>query len=211
MIRRPPRSTLFPYTTLFRSSAQIAHDETRGRTGGLSSAEVPHFCVDCGSPLVTRLIEGRIHEVCPNDSFVLWRDPKVAAAVVVETEGGIVLGRRAIEPGRGLWCLPGGFVNDDEDPATAAGREGPAEIGARVELTELIGTYHVPKTTASSIIGIAYRGRLGDGETISAGPEMLEVRVFMPDALPQIAFRSHQEVLAGYAGQPARPGSPPSP
>src|SRR2546429_6735116 len=63
MIRRPPRSTLFPYTTLFRSSAQIAHDETRGRTGGLSSAEVPHFCVDCGAPLVTKLIEGREHEV----------------------------------------------------------------------------------------------------------------------------------------------------
>jgi len=84
---------------------------------------VAHFCVNCGAPLVTKLIEGREHEVCPNDSFVLWRDPKVAAAVVVESEGCIVLGRRAIEPGRGLWCLPGGFVNDDEDPATAAVRE----------------------------------------------------------------------------------------
>jgi len=172
---------------------------------------VPHFCVDCGAPLVTKLIEGREHEVCPNDSFVLWRDPKVAAAVVVETEGGIVLGRRAIEPGRGLWCLPGGFVNDDEDPATAAVRECLEEIGAQVELTHLIGTYHVPKTTASSIIGIAYRGRLGDGETISAGPEMLEVRVFMPDALPQIAFPSHQGVLARYAGEPGRSASPTSP
>ncbi len=126
-----------------------------------------HFCVNCGAPLITKLIEGREHEVCPNDSFVLWHDPKVATAVVVE-------------------------------------------IGARIELTQLIGTYHVPKTTASSIIGIAYRGRLVDGETMSAGPEMLEVRVFTPDALPQIAFPSHQEVLARYAGEHGRSASSPS-
>ena len=171
---------------------------------------MPHFCVNCGAPLVSRLIEGREHEVCPNDSFVLWRDPKVAAAVVVESEGGIVLGRRAIEPGRGLWCLPGGFVNDDEDPAAAAVRECLEEIGARVELTELIGTYHVAKTTASSIIGIAYRGRLANGETISAGPEMLEVRVFRPDALPPVAFPSHREVLERHAGERSRSASPSS-
>lgn len=169
-----------------------------------------HFCVNCGAPLVAKLIEGREHEICPNDSFVLWRDPKVAAAVVVETDGGIVLGRRAIEPGHGLWCLPGGFVNDDEDPATAAVRECLEEIGARVELTGLIGTYHVPKTTASSIIGIAYRGRVADGEAISAGPEMLEVRVFTPDALPQVAFPSHRQVLERYSDERARSASPSS-
>src|SRR5207302_6517988 len=124
-----------------------------GGTGGLSSGEVPaHFCVNCGSPLVTRLIEGRDHEVCPNDSFVLWRDPKVAAAVVVETEGGIVLGRRAIEPGRGLWCLPGGFVNHDEDPASAAIRECREQINPDVELTALLGTYPVAKRSRSSTI-----------------------------------------------------------
>jgi 8-oxo-dGTP diphosphatase len=184
---------------------------------------VTHFCVNCGVPLVKKLIEGREHEVCPNDSFVLWRDPKVAAAVVVEVEGGILLGRRAIEPGYGLWCLPGGFVNDDEDPAGAAVRECMEEVGARVELTELIGTYHIPKTTASSIVGIAYRGRVVDGEVIGAGPEMLEVRVFAPDALPEIAFPSHRALLARYvttlerqagpardAGGSARPASPPS-
>ena len=92
---------------------------------------------------MTRLIDGRELEACPNDSFVLWRDPKVATAVVVEVDGGIVLGRRSIEPGYGLWCLPGGFVNDDEDPAAAATRECLEEINAEVELTGLIGVYHI--------------------------------------------------------------------
>ena len=168
-----------------------------------------HFCINCGSPLIPRVVEGREVEACPNDDYVLWRDPKVAAAVIVETDRGIVLGRRAIEPGRGLWCLPGGFVNHDEEPAAAAVRECMEEIGAAVELTELLGTYHVAKTAASSIIGIAYRGRLDSPSVMRAGPEMLELGVFRPDALPAIAFPSHLEVLQRFAG--ARSRSAPRP
>jgi ADP-ribose pyrophosphatase YjhB (NUDIX family) len=166
---------------------------------------VGHFCVNCGAPLVLQTVEGRVLEVCPNDGSVLWRDPKVAAAVVVEVDGGIVLGRRSIEPGYGLWCLPGGFVNDDEDPASAATRECMEEINAEVELTGLLGVYHIAKTTASSIVGIAYGGRLVDGAAISAGPEMLEVRVFARDALPPLAFPSHQAVLVRYLTSPKQP------
>ena len=57
-----------------------------------------HYCVNCGAELVARVVEGREVEGCPNDDFVLWHDPKVTTAVVVEVEGGILLGRRAIEP-----------------------------------------------------------------------------------------------------------------
>ncbi|HEY8863084.1 MAG TPA: NUDIX domain-containing protein [Candidatus Dormibacteraeota bacterium] len=163
-----------------------------------------HFCVNCGTALVTRVIEGREVEACPNDNFVLWHDPKVSTAVVVEADGGIVLGRRAIEPGYGLWCLPGGFVNDDEDPAAAAARECMEEINAPVELTGLIGVYHIPKTGAPSMVGIAYRGRLLNGAGYSAGTEMLEVGVFPLDALPSLAFPSHRTVLAEYLKSPAR-------
>lgn len=169
-----------------------------------------HFCLLCGRPLTTKVVEGRDVEACPHDDFVLWRDPKVATAVVVEAGGGIVLGRRAIEPGYGDWCLPGGFVNHDEHPAAAAVRECLEEICAEVELDELLGVYHVSKMTASSIVGVAYRGRLSGGATISAGPEMLEVSVFRLDELPAIAFPSHREVLALYASASDRPASRPS-
>jgi ADP-ribose pyrophosphatase YjhB (NUDIX family) len=159
---------------------------------------VGHFCVNCGTPLVARIIEGREVEACPRDTFILWHDPKVSTAVVLETDGGIVLGRRSIEPGYGLWCLPGGFVNDNEDPAMAATRECLEEIGARVEVTGLIGIEHIPKTDASSMVVIAYRGRLVEGARPSAGVEMLEVGVFPLDALPPLAFPSHQKVIAEY-------------
>jgi ADP-ribose pyrophosphatase YjhB (NUDIX family) len=165
-----------------------------------------HFCVNCGTPLVTKVIEGREVEACPNDSFILWHDPKVATAVVVEVDGEIVLGRRAIEPGYGLWCLPGGFVNNDEDPAAAAARECLEEIGAPVEVTGLIGVYHIAKTTAPSIIGIAYRGRIVDGVRPVAGSEMLEIGVFAPGSIPPLAFPSHQAILAEYLRSQEQPG-----
>jgi ADP-ribose pyrophosphatase YjhB (NUDIX family) len=158
---------------------------------------------------VIRVIEGRELEACPNDDFVLWRDPKVAAAIVVEAGGGIVLGRRAIEPGYGLWCLPGGFVNDDESPAEAVVRECREEIGAAVEVESVLDVYHGAKTSAPSIVVIAYRGRLAVGETVAPGDEMLEVGVFRLDALPPIAFPSHREALARYAAAEAASASRP--
>jgi ADP-ribose pyrophosphatase YjhB (NUDIX family) len=163
-----------------------------------------HFCVNCGAALVPRVIEGREVEACPDDEFVLWRDPKVATAVVVEAGGGVVLGRRAIEPGYGLWCLPGGFVNHDEDPVVAAARECFEEIGAAVELTGLLCVYHIAKTEAPSMIGIAYRGTLAAGTSPMAGSEMLEVSVFPLDALPPLAFPSHRQVLSEYLRSPGR-------
>src|SRR5215218_332231 len=90
-----------------------------------------HYCINCGVPLELRVVEGRELEACPRCDFVLWRDPKVVTLVVVEdSDGAIVLGRRGIEPAYGAWCLPGGFVNDDEHPADAAVRECEEEIGA---------------------------------------------------------------------------------
>lgn len=169
-----------------------------------------HYCVLCGTALVMRVIEGREVEACPNDEFVLWHDPKVTTAVVVDVEGGVVLGRRSIEPGRGLWCLPGGFVNDDEDPWAAAARECMEEICAPVEQTRLIGVYHIAKRNAPSMVGIAYHATLASGSRPSPGTEMLEVGVFALDALPQLAFPSHRKVLEDYASalsrSPARAG-----
>ena len=169
-----------------------------------------HYCVNCGALLVPREIEGRMHQACPNDDFVLWHDPKVVTAVVVEAPGGVLLGRRGIEPGRGLWCLPGGFVNDDEGALDAAVRECSEEIGAAVEVTGLVGVYHIAKTDAPSMVGIGYRARLMDGETAQPGSEMLELEVFALEALPPLAFPSHRQILGDYVkslGSPAAGGS----
>jgi ADP-ribose pyrophosphatase YjhB (NUDIX family) len=137
-------------------------------------------------------------EACPNDDFVLWRDPKVVTSVVIARGDEVVLGRRDIDPGRGLWCLPGGFVNQHESAEDAARREAREEISAGIEITRLIGVYHIAKTSAPSMVGIAYEATLAAGVTPAPGPEMSEVGFFGAADLPELAFPSHREILAGY-------------
>ena len=155
-----------------------------------------HYCVNCGTPLGARVVDGQELEACDGCGFILWRDPKVVTMVVVEDRAGeIVLGRRGTEPGYGLWCLPGGFVNDDEHPAASAVRECLEEIRAGVDITGLLGVYHIGRRDAPGMVAIAYRGRLRDGEVPSTGSEMLEVATFRRDHLPELVFPSHREAM----------------
>jgi 8-oxo-dGTP diphosphatase len=157
---------------------------------------VIHYCVNCGTPLQPRVVESREVEACPTCHFILWHDPKVVTLVIVEDGAGrVVVGRRGIEPAYGRWCLPGGYVNDDEPPAAAAARECREEIGADVDITLLLGVYHIPRLDAPSMVGIAYGARLRPGQVPVAGSEMLEVLAFLPDAVPELAFASHREAM----------------
>src|SRR5207247_10062389 len=152
----------------------------------------------CGAGLGPRVVGGRLRRGRPNGDCGLWRDPRVATAVGVEADGGVVLGRRAMEPALGHWCLPGGFVNDDEGPLEAAVRECLEEIGEEVEVTGLIGVYHIAKREAPSMVGVGYRARIVDGGRLAPGKEMLELQVFALDELPELAFPSHRQILGDF-------------
>jgi ADP-ribose pyrophosphatase YjhB (NUDIX family) len=145
-----------------------------------------------------RQVEGRDVPHCPRCGFIAWRNPLVATMVVVETPGGLVLGRRAIEPGLGLWCLPGGFVNEDEPPLEAAARECAEEILAKVEIGSLLDVYHITRGDGRGMIGVAYTGRLAEGQSPAAGTEMLEIGLFAADNLPELAFESHRKAIADW-------------
>ena len=75
------------------------------------------FCPVCGGPLETRRLKAADPErlVCPSCGFVFYMDPKVAVGTIItHDDGRIVLVRRAIEPGYGLWVFPGGYVDRGE-------------------------------------------------------------------------------------------------
>jgi ADP-ribose pyrophosphatase YjhB (NUDIX family) len=166
---------------------------------------VTHYCVNCGTPLELRTIEDRELEACATCGFVLWHDPKVVTIVVVENEwGGVIVGRRSIEPAYGLWCLPGGYVNDDEHPAAAAVRECREEIVADVQIAGLLGVYHIRRTDAASMVGIGYRARLLPGQVPEAGSEMLEIATLPGDRLPDLAFMSHRQAMNDWMGRRER-------
>ncbi|HEV2237030.1 MAG TPA: NUDIX hydrolase, partial [Ktedonobacterales bacterium] len=102
------------------------------------------FCPECGAPLEERQAYGRVRPVCPACGYIGFRDPKVAAAVIVARTGAILLTRRAHDPGRGLWGLPAGYMEWDERVEDAAIRETLEETGLTVRLDRLIGVYSYP-------------------------------------------------------------------
>lgn len=181
---------------------QHQHQHHGHGSGRATGVEGRHFCIHDGSRLTVHEIEGRPLEACDRCGWVLWRDPKLATATLVLDAGGaLVLARRATEPGYGKWCLPGGFVNDDEHPAAGAARECLEEIGCDVVVDRLVGAYHVPKVDGPSMVVLGYTARLAGGACPRRGPEMLETGLFPLDQLPPLAFSSHREVLADWLAQ----------
>jgi ADP-ribose pyrophosphatase YjhB (NUDIX family) len=164
-------------------------------------------CPVCGQPLEPRVLKVtepmRLVCVGPRCGFVFYLDPKIAVGTVIRMEdGGIVLVRRAIEPGYGKWVFPGGYVDRGEQVQAAALREAREECGLDVELAGLVNVYSY---AGRAPIILVYRARALGG-TLATDEEGLEVRVFDPRAIPwdELAFRSTFEALREYLDSAVR-------
>jgi ADP-ribose pyrophosphatase YjhB (NUDIX family) len=153
------------------------------------------FCPQCAQPLEKRHIYGRLRPVCPRCGFIAFRDPKVAVGAVIAGAGGILLTRRAMDPGRGRWGLPAGYMEWDERAEDAAVREVREETGLEVRLERLVGVYSHPDR---GVLLVIYAATLVGG-TLRADPEECEaVGFFPPEHLPELAFPSTHDILADW-------------
>jgi len=111
--------------------------------------------------------------------------------VAHDASGRLLLVQRAVGPGRGLWALPAGFVDADEDPRAAAAREALEETGLVVEVGAVVDVYPVPGPGGASFF-LAFAARIVGG-TLAAGDDALDARFFAADELPELAFDSTLE------------------
>ena len=155
------------------------------------------YCSDCGRPTETQLIAKRSLSVCPGCERIYFRNPKVVVTALIEKEGRVLLVLRDIEPGRGFWGLPGGYVDWDEHPEQAMVRECLEETGAEVAPIGLLSVGHTVMGDQGIVI-LHYRARIIGG-ALGAHDEVQELGWFSPDALPPLAFASHRAVLREWA------------
>lgn len=166
-------------------------------------------CPRCAATLVRAVPAGDDEErlVCPACGLVLYDNPApTASAVVVDDRGRVLLARRGIEPFRGLWDLPGGFMRPGEDGEAAARRELGEETGLAIAtgavLAILPDTYG-PDGVAT--LNIFYLARVVGGEPQPAS-DVSEIGWFRPGELPpaaEIAFACVARALAAWRASAA--------
>jgi len=157
-----------------------------------------NFCSHCGQPVTLRVPEGdhRPRYVCTACGTIHYQNPRIVAGCVPEHEGRILLCRRAIEPRRGYWTIPAGFMENGETTQDAARRESMEEALADVEIGSLLAVVHV---LHANQVHVMFRARLPRPE-FGAGAESLESMLCTEEQVPwsEIAFRSVDFALRRY-------------
>ena len=161
--------------------------------GGVPSwlASSLNFCTRCGDALAFGAVDGEDRDrlACASCGFVAYVNPRlVVTTIPINANGEIVLLRRGIEPGRGSWAQPGGFLEVDETVTEAAIRETLEETGLIVEPGEIVGLY---SRLEAAVVVIAFEAKVVAG-SYRLNPEALEIEAFAPERIPWhgIAFKT---------------------
>jgi ADP-ribose pyrophosphatase YjhB (NUDIX family) len=154
------------------------------------------YCPRCASELITQPIGDKLRRVCPSCDFIYFTDPKVGVGVLILDGEKILLVKRGMNPEKGKWSIPAGFLDHGEDPKITAAREVLEETNLRVEIRELLDVYYNPGALSEggASIFILYAARIIKG-VIRAGDDAEAVGFFGRDNLPELAFASTRDVI----------------
>jgi 8-oxo-dGTP diphosphatase len=161
---------------------------------GQTAPESIRFCLDCGGSMITKPVGGVDRRVCIACQRIHYADPKIATGVAVFRNDALLLVRRVMEPGRGRWAVPGGWVDAGQDPREAAAREALEEAGVVVEVGDIVDA--VLTTPDEGAVFLLFDGRWVSGEPV-AGDDADDAGFFRRDDLPPLAgFASDSLAIA---------------
>ena len=164
-----------------------------------------NYCSRCGRRVERKIPPGDNRErfVCGHCGAIHYQNPRVVTGCLPVWGDRVLLCRRAIEPRKGRWTLPAGFLEARETVPAGAVRETWEEARARVDIQALYTVFSVPHI---SQIHMFFRAQLVDG-TFAVGEESLDVRLFDEDGVPweELAFPVVTKTLRHYFDD--RPGA----
>ncbi len=154
----------------------------------------PVYCPHCGVKLEHKPIEGKKRLFCSECSWVNYENPLPSSAAFVRNDSReILLVKRGVQPGKGEWALPSGFIEVDETPAGACVRELKEETGLDGRIQGLLGVYSQKSIMYKNVIIIAFLVK-AEGP-LKPGSDSVSAQYFSPNKLPPIAFPSHREII----------------
>ncbi len=150
-----------------------------------------NHCHFCGAPLQRKWVEGRRRLYCDGCRSTIYENPLPATCVlVVNPREQVLLVQRSVDPRKGEWCLPGGFIEIGESPEAGALRELAEETGLAGTIECLLGVCGTPSAYYDSILMVGYLVRQFHGDLV-AGDDAQQAAWFDHEQLPPIAFDSH--------------------
>jgi ADP-ribose pyrophosphatase YjhB (NUDIX family) len=156
------------------------------------------FCCHCGDKtiVVTPIGDHLPRRICPGCGVVHYENPRIVVGCVPEHAGRILICRRAIEPRRGYWTVPAGFMENGETMEAGAARECFEEALASVEIGSLLALVNIPEAHQ---VHVFFRARLTTS-AFGAGTESLEAKLVEATDIPwdDIAFPSTRFALERY-------------
>jgi 8-oxo-dGTP diphosphatase len=158
------------------------------------------FCPRCAAAIES---DGQ-RATCAVCGYVAYAGSAPAVQALVVREGRVLLARRAVDPGAGLWDLPGGFLDEGEAPVDGLQRELREETGLAVELGTFMGAFVEPYDERF-VLGLTWTATPEEGEP-RAADDVAELAWFAPAELPPpgaFAFAHHPVLLAAWAAQQA--------
>ena len=156
------------------------------------------YCPICRSPLEKKMADGRERLVCGECGKIFYQNPLPAAAcVVVDDKRRLLLIKRSVEPHKGEWCLPGGFIEMDESLFEAALRELREETGLTGCVKGVIDANIQESGMYGAVLVVGIEVIVGEG-TLVPGDDASEAKFSSYDDLPEIAFESHTKFIKKY-------------
>ncbi|MBP1625646.1 MAG: putative ADP-ribose pyrophosphatase [Holophagaceae bacterium] len=155
------------------------------------TAPATAFCPACGHATEVRMVHGRPRPACPDCRFVHFPNPRVAAVAFVTRENHVLLVKRGVQPEKGKWALPAGFIDLGEHPEKAAIREVKEETGLDITIERQMGLNFDPTSKA---IVILYKAQTIGG-SLAASDDAADARWFDRKDLPELAFESTRKAV----------------
>ena len=153
------------------------------------------YCPICAAALIEKSVDGRNRFTCGECGWINYRNPFPGiSCLVMNKKGELLLIKRGIEPSKGAWALPGGFLELEESPEEAGCRELKEETGLEGSPGRQVGvTAHIsPMYGHLLMIGIEY---LVDVYDIKVGDDAADARFYPVGSFPDIPFASHRELI----------------
>jgi len=159
------------------------------------------YCSNCKAKNSYDQIEGQIRYHCPKCETIHYQNPKPTATLICTQNNQILLVKRAFNPAKGCWSLPGGFIELQETPEDAAKRELKEETNLNGEVVKLLGHCSHFNSIFGDILLIGMLMKIENWTKLKAGDDASEAKLFDINNCPELAFECHNKIFLIYKNQ----------